>query len=106
MLATVADPSATAIDLSRFMARFSSGSSAPISSAARHPFAVSSIVVLRRPKTREHDHVPSRYAARREIRQHQLELVDERLAYDDILRPLVGLIVRHEVAEHEVRGKW
>src|SRR5439155_15951385 len=67
-------------------------------------YASAVAIVPWRPKTAHHRHVLNRDAGLLEIRDYQLELVDEILVEDEVLGPHVLLIVREEVAEAEMLG--
>src|SRR6478672_763367 len=61
-------------------------------------------IVLRRSEAGHDDHVLDANAVRLEVLDHELQLVDQRLAKHEVLWPNILLIVREEVAETEMLG--
>src|SRR5689334_12302326 len=69
---------------------------------ARGAFGDEVVVVVWRAKPAEDPNATRHDTMRGEICEHELELVDERLLKHDVLRPLISLVVRQKLGQHEM----
>ena len=75
-----------------------------VTAVAGATFAANSEVVRGRPESRTNPHSLGVHTMVIEVFDHQLELVEQGLAEDDVLRPDTFLVVRDEVPEPEMLG--
>ena len=90
---------AVAVVVDEHVGRITVHVSAQLRAAAGTPAVA---IVPGRAEAAHHRHVLNRDTCLLEIRDHQLELVDEILVEDQILRPDVSLIMRQEIGELEM----